>query len=65
MRLGEPVRLKVEVAPYDTKHCRSGAGSAIFFQAPAIQSFAASYIAVLGRTLPGDAPQDQRCSTKA
>jgi hypothetical protein len=34
MRLGEPVRLKIEVGPHDTKHCRSGAGSAIFFKAP-------------------------------
>jgi hypothetical protein len=34
VRLGEPDRLKLEAPPEDAKHCRSGAGSAIFFQAP-------------------------------
>jgi len=34
VRLGEPDRLKLEAPPDDAKHCRSGAGSAIFFQAP-------------------------------
>lgn len=33
-RLDEPDRLKLEAPPDDAKHCRSGAGSAIFFQAP-------------------------------
>lgn len=34
VRLGEPDRLELEAPPDDAKHCRSGAGSAIFFQAP-------------------------------